>query len=54
MAKFYEFGDNIVMIANHQPYKGKPYHASRIWTKRGGVWKMAFSYQSTIDAAPAK
>ena len=54
MAKFYEFGDNIVMIANHQPYIGKPYHAARIWTKRDGIWKMTFSYQTTIVAAPAK
>jgi len=54
MAKFYEFGDNIVMLANHQPYIGKPYHAGRIWTKRDGIWKMAFSYQTTIVAAPEK
>ena len=45
--------ETIVMIATAQGYSGKPVHISRIWAKRDGMWKMAFSYQTTIQSAPA-
>jgi hypothetical protein len=45
--------ETIVMIATAQGYSGKPNHISRIWVKRDGIWKMAFSYQTTIQSAPA-
>jgi hypothetical protein len=45
--------ETIVMIATAQGYSGKPNHISRIWVKRDGMWKMAFSYQTTIQSAPS-
>ena len=45
--------ETIVMIATAQSYSGKPNHISRIWVKRDGMWKMAFSYQTTIQSAPS-
>ena len=53
-AIMYNFGDAIVMIAEHQPDSGKPYHVSRIWVKRDGVWQMAVSFQNIVQRAPAK
>jgi hypothetical protein len=49
--RFIHFGDNVVMIAQANPYSGKPIHISRVWTLRDGVWRMAFSYQTTIQSA---
>lgn len=51
-AKFIHFGDTVVMIAQANPYAGKPAHISRIWVNRDGLWRMAFSYKTTIQAAP--
>jgi hypothetical protein len=45
--------ESIVMIATAQGYSGKPNHISRIWVKRDGMWKMVFSYQTTIQSAPS-
>ena len=45
--------ESIVMIAKSQGYSGKPNHISRIWVKRDGMWKMAFSYQTVIQSAPS-
>jgi hypothetical protein len=45
--------ETIVMIATAQGYSGKPIHISRIWVKQDGIWKMAFSYQTTIQSATA-
>jgi len=50
--RFFHFGDTVVMIAQANPYAGKPAHISRIWVNRGGMWRMAFSYQTTIQSAP--
>ena len=50
--KFIHFGDTVVMIAQANPYAGKPAHISRIWVNRDGLWRMAFSYQTTIQSAP--
>ena len=51
--RFLQFGDSVVMIAQANPYAGKPAHISRIWVKQDGTWKMAFSYQTTVQSAPA-
>jgi hypothetical protein len=49
--RFIHFGDSVVMIAQANPYSGKPAHISRVWVFRGGMWRMAFSYQTTIQSA---
>jgi hypothetical protein len=53
-AQMFDFGDAVVMTSHHQPYEGKPIHVSRLWIKRNGQWVMSISYQTTIQAAPAK
>jgi Domain of unknown function (DUF4440) len=49
--RFIHFGDTVVMIAQANPYSGKPAHISRIWILRDGMWRMAVSYQTTIQSA---
>jgi hypothetical protein len=49
--RFIHFGDSVVMIAQANPYSGKPAHISRVWVNREGMWRMAFSYQTTIQSA---
>jgi len=49
--RFIHFGDNVVMIAQANAYSGKPVHISRVWVYRAGMWRMAFSYQTTIQSA---
>jgi hypothetical protein len=39
------------MIAQANPYAGKPNHITRIWVKGPETWQMAFSYQTTIQSA---
>lgn len=51
-ARFIHFGDTIVMIAQANPYAGKPNHIARIWVKGAETWQMAFSYQTTVQSAP--
>jgi len=53
-AQMFDFGDAVVMTCLHQPYTGKPIHVSRLWIKRNGQWIMSISYQTTMQAAPAK
>jgi hypothetical protein len=53
-AQMFDFGDAVVMTCHHQPYTGKPIHVSRLWIKRNGQWIMSISYQTTMQAAPAK
>jgi hypothetical protein len=53
-AQMFDFGDAVVMTCQHQPFTGKPVHVSRLWIKRNGQWVMAISYQTTMQAAPAK
>jgi uncharacterized protein DUF4440 len=53
-AQMFDFGDSVVMTCLHQPYTGKPAHVSRLWIKRDGKWIMSISFQTTIQAAPAK
>ena len=49
--RFIHFGATVVMIAQANPYSGKPAHISRVWVNRDGMWRMAFSYQTTIQSA---
>jgi hypothetical protein len=53
-AQMFDFSDAVVMTCMHQPHTGKPVHVSRLWIKRNGQWIMAISFQTTIQAAPAK
>ena len=53
-AQMFDFGDSVIMTCLHQPYTGKPVHVSRLWIKRDGQWIMSISFQTTIQAAPAK
>jgi hypothetical protein len=53
-AQMFDFGDAVVMTCQHQPFTGKPVHVSRLWIKRNGQWVMSISYQTTMQAAPAK
>jgi hypothetical protein len=50
--RFIQFGDAVVMIAQANPYAGKPNHITRIWVKGEQTWQMAFSYQTTVQSAP--
>lgn len=52
-ARMFDFGDTVVMVSQSKPYSGKPAHISRVWVKGTDMWQMAFSYQTTIQAAPA-
>ena len=49
--RFIHFGNSVVMIAQANPYAGKPAHISRVWVLRDGMWRMAFSYQTTVQSA---
>jgi hypothetical protein len=51
--RFVHFGDSVVMMAQANPYAGKPAHVSRIWVRRDGMWRMAVSFQTTIQSAAA-
>ncbi len=53
-AQMFDFGEAVVMTCQHQPYSGKPVHVSRLWIKRNGQWIMSISFQTTMQAAPAK
>lgn len=53
-AQMFDFGDSVIMTCLHQPYTGKPVRVSRLWIKRDGQWIMSISFQTTIQAAPAK
>jgi hypothetical protein len=49
-----DFGNAVVMISHHAPYRGgKPYYNARVFVNRGGHWPIAWSQQTTIQAAPA-
>ncbi|HYA63154.1 MAG TPA: nuclear transport factor 2 family protein [Candidatus Sulfotelmatobacter sp.] len=52
--QMFDFGDSVVMTCLHQPYTGKPVRVSRVWIKRDGKWMMSLSFQTTIEAVPAK
>jgi len=52
-ARMFDFGDTVVMSSVHQSPGGKPTHVTRIWIKRDGIWKLAYSQQTTVQAAAA-
>ena len=50
--RMWDFGDAVVAIMCQPTYGDKPYWASRIFAKNNGIWQMAESYHSWIQAAP--
>ena len=48
-AKMFDFGDTVIMAANHRRGTDKPVRVSRIWIKRDGQWLMAFSEQTIVQ-----
>jgi hypothetical protein len=48
-AKMFDFGDTVIMAANHRRDTDKPVRVSRIWVKREGQWLMAFSEQTIVQ-----
>lgn len=48
-ARMFDFGDTVVMTAQHQRGTAKPIHVSRVWIKRDGQWVMAFSEQTVVQ-----
>ena len=52
-AQMFDFGDTVMMIAAQQPYKGKPFWATRLWTKRDGRYQMIVSFHTNIADVPA-
>ncbi len=47
-----DFGDAVVMVSRHMPYHGgKPYYNVRVFVHRDGHWPLAWSQQTTIQAA---
>jgi len=53
-AKFFHFGDSVVIISRNTPYIGKPELSTRIWhLDHEGVWQMMESWDTEIQSAPA-
>lgn len=53
-AKFFHFGDSVVIISRNKPYIGKPELSTRIWhLDRDGIWQMMESWDTEIQSAPA-
>jgi len=48
-ARFFAFGDAVLMVSEHKPDRGSPLHVTRIWVKRGGDWTETLSYQTAIS-----
>ena len=49
--RMFTIGDTVVMTCQSLPHRGKPAHITRVWTKKGGMWQMTASFQTTIQAA---
>jgi len=49
--KMFTIGDAVVMNSQTLPHRGKPAHITRVWIKRGAMWLMTVSFQTTIQAA---
>lgn len=50
--KMYDFGDTVLMISHHRPYRGgKPYYNLRVFVHRNGHWPIAWSQQTAIQSA---
>jgi hypothetical protein len=52
-ARMFDFGDTVMMVSEHQPYGGKPYWASRLWTNTNGRYQMFISFHTTIEDVPS-
>jgi len=52
--KLFDFGDTFILASRHQPLAGKAMHITRLWIKRNGQWMEVASYQTRIEASPAK
>jgi hypothetical protein len=53
-ARFFHFGDTVVIISRNKPYVGKPELSTRIWhLDHDGIWQMMESWDTEIQAAPA-
>jgi hypothetical protein len=48
-AQMFDFGDAVIMRANHRRENDAPVRVSRIWIKREGRWLMAFSEQTIVQ-----
>jgi hypothetical protein len=53
MARMFDFGDTVMMVSEHQPYGGKPYWATRLWSNREGHYQMFISFHTSIEDVPA-
>ncbi|HEV3447249.1 MAG TPA: hypothetical protein VG099_21595, partial [Gemmataceae bacterium] len=53
MARMFDFGDTVMMVSEHQPYGGKPYWATRLWSNRDGHYQMFISFHTSIEDVPA-
>jgi hypothetical protein len=51
--RMFDFGDTVVMASLHQSPGGKPTRVTRIWIKRDGTWKLAYSQQTAVQGATA-
>jgi hypothetical protein len=50
--KMSDFENTVLMITDHAPYRGgKPYHNVRLFVNRSGRWMIAWSQQTTMQAA---
>lgn len=52
--RMFDFPDAAVLVTQHQPVHGKPFHITRLWIKRDGHWQETVSYQTRMQSAPAK
>lgn len=52
--KLFDFGDTFILVSHHQPPNGNAMHITRLWIKRNGQWMEVASYQTRIQASPAK
>jgi hypothetical protein len=53
-ARLFDFGDAVVMRSEQRPVRGAPLQITRVWVNRGGTWASTLSYQTSIQAAPAR
>ena len=53
-ARFFHFGDTVVIISRNKPYIGKPELSTRIWhLDHEGIWQMMESWDTEIQSLPA-
>ena len=53
-ARLFDFGDVVVMRSQQRPVRGAPLQITRVWVNRGGTWASTLSYQTSVQAAPAR